>query len=705
VDIANDVFKAAGIQFWVKSIERYETPDFADMSTAACGGTGNVNMTWGNVKVQLRTLFPSAPLTAWPDNEPKTGGWWLAAVNTLYSPADELAIWLLEDMKSGTACSGSNTSQFAYTARDIKMTSIGANHKLAHELGHAFGLSHPWDKPWITKPEWKNPATGAATLASDYWDLVYYPGPDGNEYFDSQTEADDHEAGLVPIHQYDTNGVSKCTDSAGVVTCTIDRCLGCDPPTEDKTTGDDAMKGMGFTFSGGVAGPNIMSYLDHGLTPNAFSDSQIMRIRRHLRWSVQIDAGTTATIRPNTVISTRLSLLGSWNLREVSQNLDFDGDGKRDIGIWTPPTTMGANGTFTVLLSSKAFSTASGQMMNVQFGRLGDVPVVADYNGDGQADLAVFQPGGGQFRSDPTDAHAYWHWCLTADVAENTTCAMFMTIQFGKREDVPLPGLLFAGSTPHLTIFRPNQGMWQWRPVNGGTTTKYLGGRGSVLLPGQYDGDFLTDIAVYEPQTAYFRLLRSEQAWGSTLNRGFGTTYVPQDTGSSAERAAPMPMSGMYRPQAICNPGCSNYPRSVFSLWDPYDGKWVTMWNPIASSAMNICSWGWGAMDMPITGIDRNVDGYTDFVVYRGSTYDGPGYYYFKNATPGTCTGTTQTIYYQYGNRVRQRAFGVADMTGDGRPEIMLVQPDTMQIQWMKSDNDYTQVNVRTIGNERSIVL
>ncbi len=34
----------------------------------------------------------------------------------------------------------------------------------------------------------------------------------------------------------------------------------------------------------------------------------------------------------------------------------------------------------------------------------------------------------------------------------------------------------------------------------------------------------------------------------------------------------------------------------------------------------------------------------------------------------------------------------------------MLVQPDTMQIQWMKSDNDYTQVNVRTNGNERSIV-
>lgn len=698
---ANDVYKAVGLQFSVKSIERFHTPNLADMSSVACGGARDMQFEWAEVRNELQAIFPQTPDTAWASYHQKLGAWWLASVNTLYSPPDELAVWLVEDLKTGSGCSGASISQSPYRARSIEMRSIGfgAKYKLAHEIGHAIGLLHPWEWPPAQGPD---PASGAPTVASDYWDLVYYPGPGGNEYFNSKTEAQQREADLRMIDKH-----GNCSmDSVGVVTCTIDRCTGCNPATEDKSTGHDAMKGLGFAFAGSAHGPNIMTYFDHEANPNAVSDSQIMRIRKHLRWAVQVDSYGTDKIKPNTIISTRLPLLGSWNLREVAQNLDFDGDGRRDIGVWTPPTTMGANGTFTVLLSSKGFSTTPGQFMNVPFGQLGDIPVVADYNGDGQTDLAVYQPGGGQYRNDPPNDLGYWHRCTTADVAENTTCSMYMTIQFGNREDVPLPGLLFAGSTPHLAIFRPNQGMWQWRPVGSGSvTTKYLGGRGSVLLPGQYDGDFLTDIAVYEPQTAYFELLRSQLSWGSPLHRGFGSTYVPLDGGSSADRSAPMPLSGIYRPQTICNPGCTDYPRSVFSLWDPYDGTWTTMWDPIASSDKNSCAWGWGAMDMPITGVDRNIDGYTDFVVYRGSTYDGPGYFYFKNATPGGCTGSTQSIYYQFGNRVRQRAFAVADMTGDGRPEIMLVQPDAMQIQWMKSEDGYTIVNTRTIGNERSIVL
>lgn len=108
---------------------------------------------------------------------------------------------------------------------------------------------------------------------------------------------------------------------------------------------------------------------------------------------------------------------------------------------------------------------------------------------------------------------------------------------------------------------------------------------------------------------------------------------------------------------------------------------------------------------MPVTGIDRNGDVYTDMVVYRGSTWDGPGQFYFKNSTPGSCTGSTQTITYDYGNRVRQRVFAVADMTGDGNPEIMLVQPDGMTIRWMTSESGYTTVLSRSIGSQRSIVL
>lgn len=485
VDISNDVFKAAGVQFWVKSIERFQSPNLADMSTQACDGNGDVRLEWQTVRDELRAIFPQTSPSTWADGHKKTGGWWLLAVNTLYSPSDELVVWLLEDFKTGAPqCDQSNSANGPYVGRDIKTTGVQANHKLAHELGHAFGLNHPWEAPWTTGL--LDPSTGVLSVASDYWDLVYYPGPSGNEYFASKAEADDHEADLVPIMGYKG---SNCTIATGVVTCQIEKYGG---TVEAKSTGDPAMKGLGFTFANWDYGPNIMSYLDHSLTPNALSDSQIMRIREHLRWSVPLNSDSAAAVLEGAVISTKLPHLGSWSLREVARQMDFDDDGKRDIGIWDPPTSMGTNGTFTVLLSGNDFSTSPGQYMSVQHGQLGDIPVVADYDADGQADLAVFQPGGGLSRDDPNDDQGYWRWCLTAQNAESTTCPVPPVKAFGKREDVPLPGLSFAGSTPLVSIFRPNNGMWQWRAVSGvWATTKYLGGRGSVLrrrLPHGYRG-------------------------------------------------------------------------------------------------------------------------------------------------------------------------------------------------------------------------
>jgi len=708
VDIANDVFKSSGIQFWPKSIERYKTTHFADMSTAACGGWGFSDLAWPVVSTELKQLFPLIPETAWLPGDVKTGGWWLLAANTMYSPPDELVVWLLQNMKKLNAlnvCEGYNSSHGPFTGRDIKMvgSNVTANHKLAHELGHAFGLPHPFDVFW-TDAENTDPATGAQTVRSDYWDLVYNPGTSSNDYFANKADAQQHESNLERIDQKTNCQISAAP--ANVVTCTIS-CPSCNPPSEVQSTGSEAMKGLGFEFANGERGPNIMSYMDQGLTPNALSDSQIVRIRKHLRWSVQLNTTATLKVKPGLTLSAHVPLLGSWNLREVAHKLDFDYDGKRDIAIWDPPTTMGANGTFTVLLSSKGFSSSAGQFMQVSFGQLGDVPVVGDFNGDHRTDVAVFQPGGGQYRNAPDDVQGYWRWCVTLIPAEATTCSMHALTAFGERQDVPLAGLTFQTTASSVATFRPNEGKWSWRPASGGTTTtRYLGGRGSVLLPGDYDSDFLTDIAVYEPQSAYFRLLRSQQSWNSVLLRGFGTTYVPEASGSSADRSAPMPLSGMNRPQTIWTVwGYYTYPRRVFSLWDPHDGSWITMWDPLNSSAKDTCQWGLGSLDMPITGIDRSGDGYTDMVVYRGQTWDGPGYFYFKNATPGSCTGATQTVYYQYGSRVRQRVFGVADMTGDGKSDIMLVNPDTMRIQWMTSESGYTTVYSRSIGSQRSIVL
>jgi hypothetical protein len=130
------------------------------------------------------------------------------------------------------------------------------------------------------------------------------------------------------------------------------------------------------------------------------------------------------------------------------------------------------------------------------------------------------------------------------------------------------------------------------------------------------------------------------------------------------------------------------------------------LWNPIGSSSVTSCQWGAGTVDVPITNIDRNGDMYTDFVVYRHGAYDGSGSYKFKNSTSsGGCTGGTYSVSSYYSRRIRTRTFAVSDMTGDGKPEIMYVDPDFMTIFWLTSESNYTTGGFRTIGDQRAILL
>jgi VCBS repeat protein len=63
---------------------------------------------------------------------------------------------------------------------------------------------------------------------------------------------------------------------------------------------------------------------------------------------------------------------------------DYDGDGKADIAVYNVSL-----GTWSILRSS------DGVNVVVAWGGPGWEPVPADYDGDGKADIAVYNPFGG----------------------------------------------------------------------------------------------------------------------------------------------------------------------------------------------------------------------------------------------------------------------------------------------------------------------
>jgi hypothetical protein len=363
--------------------------------------------------------------------------------------------------------------------------------------------------------------------------------------------------------------------------------------------------------------------------------------------------------------------------------LDFTGDRRADYGVYRAGTWF-ING-----LSPVAWGTA------------GDVPVPADYDGDGLTDVAVWRPSTGT-------------WYVLGQGA----------VSFGTVGDIPVAGDYNGDRVADIAVWRPSSGTWFVL----GQLPVVLGTPGDVPVPGDYDGDGVTDRAVYRPSTATWLIDgQAPVTWGAAFAwpvpadyDGDGTTEVAvfnRANGEWAVRNGAQRLFGLGTDQPVPR-DVDGDGRAEFCVFRPSTGTWYWL-NPTtdATAAVQYGTSGDVPVGLPLAAWlaaqarqvagDVDGDGATDVTVFRPAAgqwftrFSGGAFNTHSVASwgtlgdvplPGDYTGAglpqwavfrpaTGQWFVRGGPQITWGAAGdvpvPADYDGDGRLDIAVWRPDT----------------------------
>jgi len=238
-----------------------------------------------------------------------------------------------------------------------------------------------------------------------------------------------------------------------------------------------------------------------------------------------------------------------------------------------------------------------------------------DYDGDGRADAARFQPSTGQWKVRSSINNA------------------FTTDAVGTGSSVIAPADYDGDGRTDYAVF--NAGSWTIKYANGATATATgFGQSGDKPVAGDYDGDGRADLAVWRSSNATWTIRQSAS----------GNQPISYQFGASSD----IPVPGNYDGDA----------RMDLAVYRPSTGNWF-----VQGSQSGFASAQWGnSTDIPVPA-DYDGDGRTDYAVYRANA--GTWYVNYSNGSPYSTIA--------WGNYGDQPV--AADYDGDGKADIAVWRP------------------------------
>lgn len=277
---------------------------------------------------------------------------------------------------------------------------------------------------------------------------------------------------------------------------------------------------------------------------------------------------------------------------------DYNGDGAADLAVYQPSL-----GRWYIV------STGGTRIANpIQWGYPTAVPVPADYNGDGRADMAVYDRNGG-----------YWY------IKSVATSFFVWRLQWGWTTAVPVPGDYDGDNVADVGVYDLNTALWYVYSVKKKKVLLWAskwGFKGDVRtwekrpypstvlpMPFDYDQDGKTD------QGFYYRGTNMQSSVWS-IKGSSGLQILNKAWGSSGSIGAP----GFYIQHYSAfdyPPGISTYKIGSTTATPEWGTPYVIGSQPGYGIFM-----GQFGKTLPVPGMDMDGNGWDDYVLYDYSTGD-----------------------------------------------------------------------------------